>query len=111
MIRTCAPHKMHFNGPTLQPGVFKAQGGGMSVDWEKYSSPNDTRQRGRIPADNAVIALPVSGIRDIDDLDVIHTPTTENQAHSDVFGIPDPGEELTEIRTLLLKLADIVIHL
>lgn len=104
-------HRMHFR-PTLQPGVFTPQGLGMSVDWEKYSSPEDTRQRARKPRDNAVISLPALGIRDIGKLELRHTPdhSTHNRAHSEVFGLND-GEDLTEARTLLLGIAKIVLDL
>lgn len=56
-------HRMFFRKRVLQPGVFWPHGGSMSVDWDKYSSPDDTRQRAQKPQDNAVISLPVGGIR------------------------------------------------
>jgi hypothetical protein len=103
-------HRVFFRKRVLQPGVFKPHDGGMSVDWEKYSSPEDTRQRGKIPQDNAVICLPVAGIRDIRNLDVKHTPEPLNRAHSDVVGLPE-GEDLTEARALLLDASSVVIGL
>jgi hypothetical protein len=33
----------------LHPGVFREHGNAISVDWEKYSTPEETRQRGRVP--------------------------------------------------------------
>lgn len=105
-------HRMYFR-PKLQPGVFRPHDGGMSVDWEKYSTPEETRQRAAKPEDNAVICLPVEGVRAIDRLDVKHTPDhtlgSENRAHSDVLGIPDGGEDQTEIRALLLEISKVVI--
>src|SRR5579863_8173816 len=82
-------HRMYFRGRTLQPGVFRVRDGGMSVDWDKYSTPEETRQRSNSnPRDNAVIRLPVVGIRDIGNLDVKHSPDQtigfENRAHSDI---------------------------
>ena len=102
-------HRMFFR-PTLQPGVFRSQDGGMSVDWEKYSSPVDTRLRGKKPYDNAVISLPALGIRDINNLALEHTPEQENRAHSDVFGLVN-SEDLTEARILLLNLSRVVLDL
>jgi hypothetical protein len=108
-------HRTHFRGKNLQPGVFRAHGGGMSVDWDKYSTPEETRQRASNPLDNAVIRLPVVGIRDISTLEVEHTPVCvlahPNRAHSDVLGIPDGGEDLTEIRASLLDIARVVLSL
>lgn len=102
-------HRMFFR-PTLQPGVFTPHGGGMSVDWEKYSSPEDTRQRAKNPDHNAVIRLPALGIRDINNLALEHTPEPENRAHSDVFGLVN-SEDLTEARILLLNLSRVVLDL
>ena len=109
-------HSTFFRDQILLPGVFNKRGGGMSVDWEKYSTPEETRQRANgDPLANAVIRLPAVGIRDINDLDVTHTPDhtpgSPNRAHSDVVGIPEGGVELTEIRASLLDIAKIVIGL
>lgn len=107
-------HSMFFRRRVLQPGVFRPHGGSMSVDWDKYSSPEETRRRAANPQENAVISLSVDGIRHIGSLDVEHTPDRNpesmNRAHSDVIGIPE-GEDLTEVRTLLLAASNIVIGL
>ena len=103
-------HETCFRDGNLQPGVFTSkQGPGMSVDWDKYSSKEQTRQRAKNPAKNAVISLSVGGIRKIDKLDVAHRPEPGNQAHSEV-DLPT-NEELTEVRVKLRRLAQIVIPL
>lgn len=109
-------HGQYFRGKILQPGVFRKRDGGMSVDWEKYATPEETRERTNgDPLASAVIRLPVVGIRDINQLDIKHTPdhTPElpNRAHSDVLGIPDGGVELTETRASLLDISKVVIAL
>jgi hypothetical protein len=101
-------HKTYIRDGDLVPGVFREQDGGMSVDWDKYASPKDTKGRAKNPADNAVLSLSVAGIRKIRDLDVRHTPEPTNRAHSEV-DLPDDREELTEARLLLRRLAAIVI--
>ena len=103
-------HSQHFSrSGELQPGVFRPHGGGMSVNWGKYASAEETRQQAtRAPDENAVIKLPVSGIRQVDPLRVEHTPTG-NRAHTDVNGIPDGGEDLVEVRVLLRRVANVVI--
>jgi hypothetical protein len=101
-------HKDYIRGGDLVPGVFREQDGGMSVDWDKYASPQDTKGRAKNPANNAVLSLSVGGIRKIRDLDVKHTPEPNNRAHSEV-DLPDDREELTEARLLLRRLAAIVI--
>jgi len=103
-------HRSHFWNGELGPGVFRKQGEGMSVDEVCFSSSdqksrkNPERQRGI----NSVL-----GIRQIRDLTVEHTPNRQqaNRAHSDVYGLPEGGEELTEVRVLLRRIADIAIPL
>jgi hypothetical protein len=103
-------HKVHFIDGELQAGVFRPQGEGMSVNWCKYASTEETRlQAKNFPENNAVIALPVIGIRQIEGLGVQHTPIRENRAHSEVFGIPDAREQLVEIRMRLRRIARCVL--
>ena len=103
-------HESYFRDGDLQPGVFTSkEGPGMSVDWDKYSSKEQTRQRARKPEKNAVIRLSVDGIRKIDQLDVAHRPEPDNRAHSEVDLPTD--ESLTEIRFKLNRLAKTVIPL
>ena len=83
----------------------------MSVDWREYSTALETRNRGKIPADNAVISLPAGGIRQIEGLVVEHDPVQENsfdknghplrpnRAHSQVI-----GEKTTERRLKLSRI-------
>lgn len=104
----------HIRDGELLPGVFKAQGDGMSVNWDRYASAEGTKQQARKDSDaNAVISMPVIGIRQIDELKVEHTPEPTNQAHSDVFGLPQKSQRdrRDEMRRLLLKITTIVIPL
>lgn len=103
-------HKDHFRDGDLGLGVFRAQDGGMSVNWNKYASMEETKQQAKNPRVNAVVSLPVGGIRRIKELDVKHTPEPANRAHSEV-NLPDDREELTEVRVLLRRLVDIVVPL
>jgi len=104
-------HRMHFRAGELGLGVFRPQGRGMSVNWSKYASKEETRQQAKSPEDNAVISLPVGGIRGISGLTVEHTPETQNRAHSDVFGMPNDREQLAETRVLLGRIAEVVLPL
>ena len=84
----------------------------MSVNWDRYASAEETKQQARKdPEHNAVISMRVIAIRQIDDLRVEHTPEPTNRAHSDVFGLPQKGEQLTEVRLRLRDIAAIVIPL
>ena len=104
-------HKRFISGGDFRPNAFRDQGGGMSVDWNKYSTPLEARNGARTPSDNAVISMMVGEIRAIEALVVEHTPIQENsfdeggnrlkpnRAHSDVF-----GEKTTEVRVKLSRI-------
>lgn len=75
----------------IHEGVFRdRRGDGMSVDWEKYSTAQQTRERGRLDADEygivAFVAGQVRAIR-VPPLSVVHHPVEGNQAHSHIHGI------------------------
>lgn len=98
-------HKNYLNAAgELIPGVFRDQGAGMSTDWEKYSTAEETRARSKSPLDNGVIKLSVGSMRLIEGLTVEHEPIEINRAHSEVFGQKTP-----EARVKLLRLAQRVI--
>ena len=80
----------------------KTPGSGMSTDWEKYATAEQTRHRGRQPAENyAVIELVAGEVRGVPEQTVVHTPNREldNRAHTDVF-----GEKTPEVRLKLMAL-------
>jgi hypothetical protein len=103
-------HRNLLRDGLIVPGVFRAQGEGMSIDWSKYSTPQETRERARKPLDNAVIALIAGEIRIKVGLPVYHTPEPENQSHSEVK-LPENDEDLTEARIKLGRIATIEIPL
>ncbi len=104
-------HKSYMIGGDVPPNAFHDRGGGMSVDWDKYSTPLETRNRARTPSANAVISMIVGEIRKIQALVVDHdpiqensfdeegNPLTPNQAHSEVI-----GEKTPEVRLKLSRI-------
>ena len=85
------------------PGAFRnnpPDDGGMSTDWENYSTPEDTRERARIPANNGVIEMLVEDVRKIPGQSVKHTPALDNRSHTDVYGAKN-----TEVRLKFLRIA------
>lgn len=91
-------------GGAIAPGAFQKRDGGMSTDWSQYSTPEQTRQRGRTPRDNAVVEMNVGRIRTIPGQRVEHRPFPDNRAHTDVL-----GEDDEEVRTVLRRFAEIVL--
>lgn len=104
-----AVHRGHFesNG-TVAPAAFRNHGDGMSTNWSKYSSPDETRQRMKKPADNAVVVMNVGTVRAIPGQRVVHSPLLSNRAHTDVQGNKsrDP-----EVRVKLRRASEIIIPL
>jgi len=83
--------------------------GGMSTDWAKYRTAQDTRNDGRAGPENyAVIRLNVGEVRVIPDQKVEHTPDVakNNRAHTDVFGEKNP-----QTRVLLIRAAKFELNL
>jgi len=87
-------------------GAFRDIEGGMSADWEKYSTAQEARDRARNPSQNGIVKLNARKIRDLQGMSVEHTPEPINRAHSEVF-----GEKTPEIRLKLNRLAEWVIKL
>lgn len=98
--------RVHFDSVSdgaPMPGAFRDRCTGMSTDWEKYADPEQTRDRGRKPAaEYGVIELPVSDVRAISGLSVVHEPLDDNRAHSGVHGIKSNP---TKYRVLLVRIS------
>ena len=104
-------NRVYFPYGGLMPGIFRAHGACMSVNWDKYASAEETKQQAtKGPDDNAVIRMPVIGIRQTEALRVEHTPEPTNRAHSGVYGLEN-HKQLTEVRVLLLRISKVVIPL
>ena len=89
--------------------IFRDTGSGMSVNWSKYADAQDTKDQARIPEDNWVIKMNVGKVREINELEVEHTPKPQykNRAHSSVYGINKHKERnrirLREISEYVIK--------
>jgi len=93
-------HRIFVSQGKLAPGVFRDHGGGMSTDWERYSTAAETLRRAAAPSNNGVIQLVAASVSAIARLTVEHTPIVSNRAHADVF-----GEKTTEVRLRLKRVA------
>jgi len=89
----------------VRAGAFTDHLGGMSTDWSKYSTPEETRHRISIaPSDEfAVVALQVVEVRAMGQ-EVDHDPLPENRAHTNVV-----GEKDAEVRLKLSRICSIII--
>lgn len=97
-------HKSFFRQEKLIPGAFREIGDGMSVDWEKYSTPVDSIFRAKIPSDNGMVSLIVGNIREIN-LEATHKPSEKNRSHSIVKGKEGKIQDDPEIRLKLMKMS------
>jgi hypothetical protein len=95
-------HKNHVDGDRIILLAFKKHGVGMSTEWEKYSTAEETRERarefGKDPGAYGVVAFVTGEVRAIPGHSVVHSPT-RNRAHTDVIG---PQSE--ESRVLLSRI-------
>jgi hypothetical protein len=92
----------HFDGTRILAIAFQDHEG-ISVDWAKYSTPEQTRAGSpRKSADQyGVVQLIAGEVRGIHSLEVIHAPVPGNRAHSNIIGAKD-----TEVRKKLRDLAE-----
>lgn len=70
-------HQNNLRNNKITPGVFKEVGEGdergMSTDWSRYSTPEESLKRAKIPAHNGIIHFVVKSIRTIP-LEILHSP-------------------------------------
>ena len=92
-------------GDKLGPNVFRSTEGTMSCDWEKYSTPEETRLRARNPDNHGIVTLVAGQVREIEHLQVVHEPLSNNRAHSSVQGFwgTDVDEHDRRTRTLAVR--------
>lgn len=69
----------------VYPNAFRIDDGDMSVDWSKYATPQEAKNRAKVPAQNGIVEFTAGDVRD-DGHRVVHSPSRHNQAHSSVRG-------------------------
>jgi len=102
-------HQTNFVDGEIVPGAFRETGNeitkGMSTNWSKYSTPKATRKGGPQNFNMYAVISFVSGVlRSECELEVIHSPSKNNRAHSLVKGIDVEKPKKEEIRLKLLDL-------
>ena len=99
-------HKNMIKDGKPSMSVFVNHGAGMSTDWEKYSTPEQTAGRGRgSPENYGVVGMLTGDVRQVPGQSVVHTPKDENRARTDVAGVKEE-----EARMKLRRTADWAIH-
>ncbi|MBD3216234.1 MAG: hypothetical protein GF311_26710 [Candidatus Lokiarchaeota archaeon] len=92
----------------IPPKIFTPVINGVSVEWERFTTPKFTRERYGDPKENGILKLNTGEVREIPH-DVKHTPLRpDNIAHSDIL-IPESGVEKTYARKELSKISEIII--
>jgi len=86
-------HRSYYPEGKLNLSVFRDIQGGMSVDWEKYSTPTETRSRANNPEANGVISMVAVDVRSIPQ-QVEHRPSKSNVSHSEIIGQKSPEVRL-----------------
>lgn len=75
----------------------------MSVDWEKYSTAQESQARAAQPEQNGILALVAGTVRTIEPLEVIHKPIPANRSHSEVNGIGASDDMRTKVRRTAIR--------
>ena len=105
-------HRNYFEDDgSLGIGVFRnrpTEQDGMSTDWEKYSTPQEARDRARTPRDNAILKMVAGDVRRIPSQTVVHEPDPHNRAHTEVFG---DKKATPEVRVLFGRIFEYAIRL
>jgi len=101
-------HRNWLKDGDVNPGFFRNSPddstGGMSCDWNKYSTPEETKARAKQPEKNGVLQFVASEVREIPGQRLEHDPQPTNQAHSQVF-----GEKTPEVRVKLKRICTWII--
>lgn len=98
----------HVENGEPMAGAFRNHGSGddlgMSTDWDKYSTPNETRDRAAEPSLFGVMAMRVVDVRGIPSQIVVHAPIwPDNRAHANVKG-PKGSKETTRVDSVEIRL-------
>jgi hypothetical protein len=97
------------NWDDITPFAFK-DNNGISVDWNKHSTPEESRQRAVNPEQIGIIQIKVESARQFQNLSVDHTPLPSNRAHANINGLKTyKKEDQTDIRKRLARLATWII--
>lgn len=91
----------------VPPNIFRPHGKSISTDWENYSTPEDTQKRTNDPDKNWVIQMNVGNIRNINPLEVKHTPKIDNKAHTDVLNLQTKSNNKAKLLKMRVLLSDI----
>lgn len=112
-------HRNNFRDGKPTIGAFKEHGEGLSTDWSKYSGPNDSRRRGKIPSDNGVIGFQVQNLNAITGIRIQHDPLfygpsdeKNNRAHTNIKGVelnkPESRVALSRCYQLFIRQEDLL---
>jgi len=76
-----------------------------SVDWDRYSTPQETLCRFKKDSDWGVIKIQAEYARSVEGQQVLHKPSHKHQAHSEII-----GEKIMKIRDDLVAGSTIAIY-
>ncbi len=104
IYRWISPEFWKKGKPKPNPGAFGGLDEGVSVAWDKYSTPEQCRSHSNRASEMGVVKLRVGEVRRIDALMVKHKPFPKDRAHSLIL-----GEETSFVRRELTRICSLVI--
>lgn len=109
-------HKNHIDNEdkSILPVTFPTEEDGLSVNWAKYSTPQETKDEAKFfskdPNSYGIVSLKVASVRNIP-LRVIHSPRPHNISHSSILDIPPRKPNDLGIRLKLRNICNWIIHI
>jgi len=103
----------------IMPMAFDPQPQGstqMSTDWNKYATPEESRNRAKVPSDNGIVSFLVERINNAPyPLNVKHDPVLSepfsNKAHTIVYDVPPRKKNDIGLRMKLRDICNWEIHI
>ena len=96
----------------IPPATFRVSGEGISVEWEKYATATESLKRAYESNKNGIIQIKTGDVRNIEPLNVIHSPLKENRAHSNIIGLENLSKsQKIKVRFKLSQYASWVIKI
>jgi hypothetical protein len=111
LFRLVHRFKLKPSGLPRASAFTPADDGGVSTEWDRYASVEETRELARTvfhrsPEEFAVVGVVAGDVRSLDGLLVQHTPRRSNRAHTDIIGTFDE-----EVRVKLARMSRMVLAL
>ena len=112
IYRRIHKNELDEDDPTfIPPNNFHEIETGISTDWDKYSTAEESLQRAKNPELTCIIRIQAKKVRMLEQLIVEHIPILTNRAHSEIQGLNNhPKPKRVKLRLKLAEFSEWVIN-